>query len=212
MNKKSNCFSLLIFFLLPFSSTAQNEEWGKHRIKFTPSRLTNVLYPGLELGYEYYYGSFSSQFSAAYLINTGIFPYLNSINGYHIKFEEKYLVGRIKKRKPPTDRAKKYLSVEINYNYVKLNQSSLFLPAEYEQIDWYEQEQYAYKGNFDLNRKAVVANFKAGIQIKYKKILLEPCAGIGVGFQNVSHYNKPNPDDSLFYPGPDLDFTSFTDE
>jgi len=212
MNKKSNYFLLFISFFLPFSLAAQNEEWGKHHIKFTPTRLINALYPGLELGYEYCYGSFSSQFSAAYLINTGIFPNLNSINGYHIKFEEKYLVGRIKKSKPPTNSSRKYLSAEINYNYVKLNENRLFLPVEYEQIDWSEQEQYAYKGNFDLQRKAIVANLKVGVQFKCKKILLEPCAGIGIGFQNVSHYNKPHPDDILFYPGPDMDFTSFTDE
>ena len=87
-------------------------------------------------------------------------------------------------------------------NYAILNQNHIFLPAEYEQIDWHEKEQYAYIGNFDLQRKAVVANLKAGVQFKLKKIVLEPCAGIGVGFQNVSHYNKPHPDDILYYqPG-----------
>ena len=201
-----------MILMLPFSLTAQNEEWGKHHIKFTPTRLINALYPGLEFGYEYCYSNFSSQFSAAYLINPGIFPNINSLNGYHIKFEEKYLVGRLKKGKPPTNTIRKYLSVEVNYNYVKINQNNLFLPAEYEKIDWYEKEQYAYSGNFNLQRETVVANIKVGVQFKRKRILLEPCAGIGVGFQNVSHYNKPNPNDSFFYPGPGFDFTRFTDE
>ena len=111
MNTKSKYFLLFIFFLLPFSLTAQNAEWGKHNIKFTPTRLVNLLYPGLELGYEYYYSRFSSQLSAAYLIDTGIFPRFNSINGYHIKFEEKFFLGKTKKWIP-----RMYLSTEINYN------------------------------------------------------------------------------------------------
>ena len=123
MKKKRNYFSLLIFTLLSFSLAAQqNEEWGKHHLKFTPTRLTNCLYPGVELGYEYNYGSLSSQFSAAYLLDLGFFPMVNSLNGFHIKFEEKYLVGRLKKSKPPTNTTRKYLSAEINYNYVKQNQ------------------------------------------------------------------------------------------
>ena len=145
---------LIVFCFLLFSNAlvAQEKEeqekmkeWEKHQIKFTPTRLFNLFYPGIEFGYEYLYGRLSSQISATYLC----IPILsNSCNGYRLGFEEKW--------------------------------------------------EYAYEGNLDLQRKAIISNFKFGLQIKVKKLILEPSFGIGVGFQNVNHYNKPHPDDILF--------------
>ena len=158
-------FTLMAFLLLPFLVTAQKEEWGKHRLKFTPTRLINVFNPGLELGYEYCYGRFSSQVSAAYLFD----PFSNtnnSFNGYHLKFEEK-LFCRIQ---PSNNMVKFYLSTEISYNSVKENRNRSFIPAEYKHIDWEEQEQYAYSDNFDSQRKVAVTYLKFGVQIRFRKI------------------------------------------
>ena len=201
---------VMAFLLFPFLVTAQKEEWGKHRLKFTPTRLINAFHPGLELGYEYCYGRFSSQVSAAYLFNSTVFVY-NSLSGYHLKFEEKFFI----KRQPRNNRIKFYSSVEICYNDVNNNQNHLFLPAEAKQMIWSEREKYVYKDDFDLKRKAVVTNMKFGIQIKPKKankIIIEPCGGIGINFQNVSHYNRP-PNDMLFYEEGSIagDIDSFTE-
>ena len=191
MNKQSIYLFFVVFLLFPFSLMAQNEEWEKHRIKFTPTRMVNLFYPGLELGYEYCNGNFSSQLSAAYLLN--FFNSYNSLNGYHVKFEEKYFF----KRQPSNNRVKIYLSAEINYNYAKLNQNLMFSTTEYEQSDLWEHGEYEYSGNFDLKRKSIVTNLKMGTQIRFRKIIFEPCAGIGIGFQNVVLYNKRHPDDIL---------------
>ncbi|MCL1974357.1 MAG: hypothetical protein FWG54_06035, partial [Bacteroidetes bacterium] len=143
---KKICLSAIIFLWLPLPLKAQNEDWGKHRIFFTPTRLLNPIYPGLEFGYEYRYSHFSSQCSVAYLFNFGDGVY-KSLTGYHIKFEEKYFI----KKKPSTRRVKFYLSAETSYNYVKANQCQYFLPLEAELItDWNEKYQYAYLENFDL--------------------------------------------------------------
>ena len=144
---KNNGFTLIAFLMLPFLVTAQKEEWGKHRLKFTPTRLINVFHPGLELGYEYCYGRFSSQISAAYLFNSTVFVY-NSLSGYHLKYEEKLFF----KRQLRNNRIKFYTSVEICYNYVNNNQNHLFLPAEEKHMTWSEREKFAYKDDFDLKR------------------------------------------------------------
>jgi hypothetical protein len=151
----------------------------------------------LELGYEYCYGRFSSQISAAYLFNSTVFVY-NSLSGYNLKYEEKFFI----KKRLLKNRIKLYTSVEICYNYINQNKNRLFVPAEYDDLSRTDKEQYAYTGKFDLQNKAFVAHVKFGTQIKPRKIknlLFEPCGGIGVNFQNVVHYNR-NPDDSFFYP------------
>ena len=208
---KNSCYTLVFFLLFPFSLMAQNDEWGKRRVYFTPTRLINLLYPGLEFGYEYRYGRFSSQFSAAYLFS--LFPSnYNSLTGYHMKFEEKYYI----KKKPSSRRVKFFVSAETSYNYVNLNQFQRFIPPEAELIDdWEEREQYAYEGNMDLHRKAIITNFKFGAQFKSKKIIFENSAGLGIGFQNVTHYNKPNPNDILYYSpsyGSGFPFQEFADK
>ena len=195
MNKKNIGLLVIAFLLFPISLMAQKEEGEKHRIKFTPTRLVEILYPGLELGYENRYGSFSSQFSAAYLVDIfGVLMDTHSLNGYHFKFEEKYFSQKL----PTKKWFKSYVSVEINYNYVKQNTYVYFLPVEYKHFSWEEQMEYAYSGNYDLQRKAIVANLKFGLQIKVKKIIFEPTGGIGIGFQNVVYYNKLNPEDIFF--------------
>jgi hypothetical protein len=195
MNKKSIIFAFCIFLLFPFSIIAQNEEWGKHRIKFNPTRAMNWLYPGLEFGYEYYSGRFSSQLSVAYISDFADFNIWNSLNGYHILFEEKYF---FKKQPRSRNMLKLYLSAEINYRDLKFNTTEWYLPAEYKQLgDRDEQEKYAYKEDVDIQRKAIDTNINMGVQFRLKKILFETSAGIGAGFQNV-HHNKSNQDDIQF--------------
>ena len=189
---------LIIFCFLLFSNALvaqekeeqeKRKEWEKHQIKFTPTRLFNLFYPGIEFGYEYRYGRLSSQFSAAYLC----IPILSkSCNGYRFGFEEKFFFKKHPKY------VKFYLAIDISYSYIEQNKDRTFLPAEYELSKREEKREYAYEGNLDLQRQAIISNFKFGLQIKVKKLILEPSFGIGVGFQNVNHYNKPHPDDILF--------------
>ena len=56
---------------------------------------------------------------------------------------------------------------------------------------------------------------KFGLQIKPKKIkkmIIEPCGGFGLNFQNVSHNNRP-PNDLFFYEQGSIigDIDSFTE-
>jgi len=198
--KKKNISLMIIGFLL-FSSSlmAQGEEenkrkWGKHIIKFNSTKLINFSFPGIEFGYEHRYGRLSSQFSVAYLVDITKDLKVISYNGCNFKFEEKFFF----KKQPPNNITRFYLSTEISYNYVEIYQTRQFLPIEYKQLDEYEQEQYAYTGNFNSQRQAIIANLKFGFQIIIKKIILEPCWGGGIGFHNVIYYDKLNPNDILF--------------
>ena len=63
--KKKVSLIMLAFLLLPIflfsqetEQTEAKKEWGKHQIKFTPTRMINLYYPGLEFGYEYRYNRF----------------------------------------------------------------------------------------------------------------------------------------------------------
>jgi len=185
------------FLIFPLSLLAQemekSREWEKHQIKFTPTRIFDPVHPGIEFGYEYRYGRFSSQISVAYLFEIIQHNY-NTYNGFHIKFEEKFFF----KKQPDNNVVKFYLSAEVSYNYIEQNDYRKFLPAEYKQLDWEEQEQYTYRRNFDLQRQTIITNCKFGLQIKIKKLILDPNIGMGLGFHNVVYYNKLHPDDILF--------------
>ena len=173
--------------------TEIKKEWEKHQIKLTLTKIFNPVYPGIELGYEYRYGRFSSQISAAYLFEI-IQDYYNVYNGFQIKFEEKFFF----KKQPTNNVVKFYLSPEISYIYLKQNDNYPFLPAEYEHLEKIEQEQYTYSRNSDSQKQAIITICKFGLQIKIKKVILEPSVGIGFGFHNVIYYNKLHHDDILF--------------
>ena len=206
MNKKNIGLLVIAFLLFPISLLAQQEEkakeWEKHRIKFTPTRLINAYYPGLELGYEYCYGNFSSQLSAAYLFVITSLGNYYSCKGYHFKFEEKYFT-----KIQPSRRVKFYVSTEICYNYVEQNRDALFLPVEYQHSKyWHERYEYAYTRNYNLQKKAIVTNLRFGVQIKVKRLLIDPSGGIGIGFQNVVYYDNLHPDDILIRPNRTFNF------
>jgi hypothetical protein len=193
-------------------SQNQSNEWRKNQIKFSPVRMINTLYPGLELSYEYQYGRLSSQISGAYLFDvfSNIKQY-NSCKGYRFNFEEKYFF----KKQPPYNVVKFYLSLEIGYNDIKINEDREFLPAEMEKRNFksYEDEQYVYEDNFDLLRKSIITNFNFGLQIKIKRIILfDVSIGLGIILQNVVYSNMTNPGDRLFYRGPHGGLFSFLEE
>jgi len=196
-NKKILNLIIIGLFLFPFSLFSQEievkKEWEKHQIKFTPTKIFNPVYPGIELGYEYRYNRFSSQISTAYLFEIVEHSY-NTYNGFQIKFEEKFFF----KKQPKNNVVKFYLSAEISYVYLEQNGDYLFLPAEYKQLDWEKQEQYTFSRNSDSQKQAIITNCKFGLQIKVKKIILEPNVGIGLGFHNAIYYNKLHHDDILF--------------
>jgi hypothetical protein len=197
--KKTTILIIFAFFLLSNSLTAQEQEekekkkeWEKHQIKFTPTRLFNTLYPGIEFSYEYRYGNYSSQLSAAYLC----IPYFsNSATGFLFRFDEKFFF----KKQPKHNRMKFYLSPEISYNYIKQNRNEDFVSTEYEQSNWEERNQHIYRENLDLQRQSIITNLKFGVQFKIKKLILEPNLGLGIGFHNIKHYNKPNANDKMDY-------------
>ncbi|MDR0812012.1 MAG: hypothetical protein LBN23_07065 [Paludibacter sp.] len=205
---KTRIITAILFILLPVSLLlAQNQtnEWRKNQIKFSPLRIVNLFYPGFELSYERQYGRLASQISAAYLCIP--LPRYNSCNGYRFNFEEKLFF----KKQPPKNNAKFYLSLEGGFNNITINEDREFLPAEYEKATRKEQRENAYLDNFDIQREAIITNCKFGVQFRAKRIIFDISIGMGLIFQNVTYYNVEYQGDKLFYPGPDLDISSFVD-
>ena len=193
-----------IFVIGSINSYAQQNDWPKHQIKFSPIRTVNWFSPGLELSYELSYGRFSTQLSTAYLTDVfNIVPRGSDLSGYRLNLEEKFILKTFANKK-----IRSYLSTEIGYNNIDMIVESEF---EYTGEDMENEDPY-YWDKCNLHRESIIGNVKYGMQFLAKRLIFDVSIGLGVMHQNVMHSNKRNPNDKITANFEDLITPLFYDE
>ena len=174
---------LILFVFVGVTVLGQESKSIEHQVKFAPLRMLNYTAPGLELSYEIGYGKFSTQLSAAYLID--LVHYIkvrDKLNGMRFNLEEKYFIKTTQNRK-----FRFYFSSEIGYNHVNF--------VAYERF-WIHGTQEDYWARWNKKSRSVLVNAKVGGQVFAGNFVLDFSAGLGVIFKNVEEYNKP-PDEEM---------------
>jgi len=145
--------------------------------------MLNYTTPGLELSYEIGYGKFSTQLSAAYLID--LVHYIKvrpELNGIRLNLEEKYFIKTTSNRK-----FRLYTSFEIGYNHMNF--------VAYERF-WISDTKEDYWARWDKKSRSIIVNAKMGGQVFIGDLVLDFSMGLGVIFKNIVEYNKP-PDEEM---------------
>jgi len=174
---------LILFVFVGMTVFGQESKSIEHQVKFSLLRMLNYTAPGLELSYEIGYGKFSTQFSAAYLID--LVHYIkvrDKLNGMRFNLEEKYFIKTTQNRK-----SRFYVSSEIGYNHVNF--------VAYERF-WIRGTQEDYWARWNKQSRSVIVNTRVGGQVFAGNFVFDFSAGLGVIFKNVKEYNKP-PDEEM---------------
>lgn len=173
----------ILFVFIGLSVYCQESKPIKNQIKISPFRILNYMAPGLEISYEIGYGKFSTQFSAAYLIDLVHYIWVrDELNGMRFNLEEKYFIKTTQNRN-----FRFYVSSEIGYNHVNF--------VAYERF-WIRDIQEDYWARWDKKSRSVIVNAKVGGQVFTGNFVFDFSTGLGVIFKNVVEYNKP-PDEEM---------------
>ena len=177
-------FSLLILFtFIGVAVYGQESRSIENQVKLSPLRILNYTAPGLELSYEIGYGKFSTQLSAAYLID--LVHYIKvrpKLNGMRFNLEEKYFIKTTGSRK-----FRFYTSAEIGYNKVNFVAYERFLIRDTKEDYW---------ARWDKKSRSVIVNAKVGSQAFAGNFIFDFSIGLGIIFKKVVEYNKP-PDEEM---------------
>ena len=177
------CLFLILFTFIGLAVYGQKNNSIENQVKFSPLRMFNYTAPGLELSYEIGYGKFSTQLSAAYLIDLVHYMYVRSkLNGMRFNLEEKYFIKTTGNRK-----FRFYASSEIGYNHVNF--------VAYERF-WIRDTKEDYWAKWDKKSRSVIVNAKVGGQLFARNFVFDFSMGLGVIVKNVVEYNKP-PDEEM---------------
>ena len=181
----------IIFVIVSMASYGQENEWARHQVKLNPLRTFNWFSPGLEANYEIGYGRFATQLSGAYFIDIiNIVPRASDLGGYRVNLEQKCYL------KTFSNRMRNYMSVEVSYNHINMVVNSEFIPHDYLDESWEEQEANVYWGDFEVNRNFVIGNVKYGMLFSAtSRLVIDVSFGIGLIHQNVNYPNKRHPND-----------------
>ena len=174
---------IIFFIFIGLAVYGQENKSIENQVKFSPLRMLNYTAPGLELSYEIGYGKFSTQLSAAYLID--LVHYIKvrpKLNGMRFNLEEKYFIKTTDNRK-----FRLYVSSEIGYNHVNF--------VAYERF-WIRDTKEDYWARWDKKSRSIIVNAKVGGQVFVGNFVVDFSMGLGVIFKNVVEYNKP-PDEEM---------------
>jgi hypothetical protein len=173
----------ILFIFIGLTSYSQENQYLENQIKFSPLRMLNYTAPGLELSYEIVYGKFSTQLSAAYLID--LVHYIKvrpELKGMRFNLEEKYFIKFTDNRD-----FRFYVSSEIGYNNVNFVAEEGF---------WNRIKDEGYWARYNKKSRSIIVNEKLGGQVFAGNFVFDFSIGLGVVFKNVVDYNKP-PDEEL---------------
>jgi hypothetical protein len=176
---KSTLKNLLIILVIisPAILFAQDDErLRSNQIKISPAMFSDPANPGIEISYEKRHTErYASQFSVALL--RSFIPDLSfdDFSGFKIAFEEKYF----RKKKYPESKANPFLSGQLSYINVKytdynefIQDTALITPAYYD--------------TFRVAKQTLSLNVKAGLQIAYRRFVLEFSGGIGLKYKMIN--------------------------
>ena len=173
-----------IFVLMGLVSKSQESKYLESQIKFSPLRLLNYTAPGIELSYEIFYGKFSTQLSAAYLVDMVHYIKVRpELKGVRFNLEEKYFIKISQNRK-----RRFYCSSEIGYNYVDFVAEERF---------WMNDIKEDYWARYNKKSRSIIINAKSGMQLLAGNFVFDFSGGFGVIFKNVVDSNKPQDEEMI---------------
>jgi hypothetical protein len=187
-------FLTFAFFLTSINAFTQDLPAHKNQIEFSLTKMINPPDPGFELSYERKHGEmFSTQMSAAYLVDCFQATSYKDYSRYRILIEEKLYFFKKKI-------FRQYFSLETGYYAASMMSSECFVPNGIEKDDelYYESQ---YVDIFSLKRKGLIIDAKYGQQFLIKRFTIGFGIGIGILIHNVSHSNRLKPDDKMVSPG-----------
>ena len=182
----------LLMLYTSFSFAQTERTINKNQIKFSPLRTIDIINPGLELSYERLHKvRFSTQLSLAYMADVfGITHYMD-YEGVRVALEEKFFL-----KKKPAGRIRMYISAEGVFSYTTIKDQARF---GYES-PWTNSaaESYNYLDTFGIHKKKIMLHTKFGIQIQIRKhFIMDVCAGIGIKYRDIEHFDRNVPDDKM---------------
>lgn len=193
----SKLYFLLFILLKSESLNSQSNSFKfKNQIKFTSTRLIDIINPGLEFGYERQFSKkFATQLSIAYLKNIiPLSPYFD-YSGFRISIEEKYYTNIIDEKKLLDKRKyREYVSGELFLNKVQFHTQARFGYEDYFDTLAYN---YNYLDSFRANKLIIGFNLKYGIQEIMNNFLFDFSIGIGFKYRSVQHFDRLVPTDKL---------------
>lgn len=187
-------FSVLFFMLVIIHSYGQNANNYKNQFKLSPVKIADLINPGIEFNYERKFGNFSTQLSAAYLVDVFGITVFSNFKGFRVGVEEKYFLNSQRKiffRK--REYFHPYLSASLAFAKVDYKFESKFGIIDPD-TDFVT---YEYLDAFGIKKQTMALNFKYGFQTIYKHWIVDISFGLGLKYKNVEHYDRNNPTDQL---------------
>lgn len=186
---------LLLLITLSHNSYSQRTPpTYNNQFKVSPFKIVDQVNPGIEASYErWYLNDFSAQLTCTYILdpfhNTQYAIYASSPKGWQAGLEGKFFI-------PVKGSDKPYLSVEINRLQIKYTSESEFgyKPPTADTI------LYIYAETFNLSRKTMSLNLRAGQQLYYRHFVFDIAIGLGLKYRDVSHTGRRFPTDEMIMP------------
>lgn len=178
---------LLFGFLMGFACTV----WGQaaiksNQLKFSPLKIVDLVNPGIEISYERLYAKrHSSQITIGRMLETFNTSAFEDYSGWRAAIEQKYFLQKQADRR--------YVSAEFAFLHVDYVDASNFSKDT-------SLNSPTYLDTFGVARKTYTLNFKYGIQVPYKRFILDISAGLGIKFKRVSRLDVN--DRNAFERGP----------
>lgn len=181
----------IIFITLFMTSNAQKGGYFpkfKNNVKFSPVKLIDIVNPGFEFGYERYYShKFSTQINITKLERLNPF-YYSEYSGYKVSIQQNFFVEKL-------DVHPIYLGIE-----------PFFWKADFKSVgyfgkgDYFDTLNYNYFDSFSAKKIVFGLNLKIGIQLNFKRFLIDAYCGLGLKRRTIVHYDRINPIDVLEPP------------
>ena len=113
---------VVFVFLFGFSSVVLQAQY-RNQVKFTPFKLINPLYPGIEFYYQRAFSTkYSTQISLAYIDD--LYNNISLLPGFRARLEEKYFYDdSVAKFKP-------YFSVDLMYMHVRYSSTYVYASTD----------------------------------------------------------------------------------
>ena len=173
-------FLLVLTFIPGLISAQEKDTFLRNQIKFTPTKLLDLVNPGIEFGYErLHIKRYSSQLTVCYQTKIIRFTPYYDYRGWKFSFEEKYYTRFMQK-------GANYLGVELSY-----------LDVNYTDVWSYKadttQTPKSYLDSFQVAKQSYMAIFKIGFQHRVRSFVVDIGFGLGIKYKDVRHSGIQDP-------------------
>ncbi len=152
----------------------------RNQIKFTPTKLLDVVNPGIEFGFERFHTNrHSSQLTVTYQTKIISLTPFYDYTGWKFSFEEKFFT-RLKQNWGH------YMGFELSY-----------LNVNYTDVWSYRadttQTPKSYLDSFQVAKQSYMAIFKIGFQHRVRSFVVDIGFGLGIKYKDVKHSGIEDP-------------------